>query len=110
MRVPHAGTRIPHRAGKYNPMTSTSTRLRSVLFASGMAAAVSVACLSLFAQSRGAAPASPQTPAAKTAAPRQAQPRPRAVSRVEPRPIRVLFLGQDEERPHNPVKMFPLLA
>src|SRR5262245_33935578 len=26
------------------------------------------------------------------------------------RPIRVLFLGQDEERPHNPARMFPLLA
>ena len=26
------------------------------------------------------------------------------------RPIRILFLGQDEDQPHNPAKMFPLLA
>jgi putative membrane-bound dehydrogenase-like protein len=26
------------------------------------------------------------------------------------RPIRILFLGQNQERPHDPVKMFPLLA
>jgi hypothetical protein len=26
------------------------------------------------------------------------------------RPIRVLFLGQEQERPHNPARMFPLLA
>src|SRR5262245_356617 len=26
------------------------------------------------------------------------------------RPIQVLFLGMDQERPHNPAKMFPYLA
>ena len=26
------------------------------------------------------------------------------------RPIQVLYLGSDEETPHNPAKMFPLLA
>jgi putative membrane-bound dehydrogenase-like protein len=31
-------------------------------------------------------------------------------SRTAGRPLRVLFLGQDIERPHNPAKMFPILA
>ncbi len=51
-------------------------------------------CLSLVAQSR---PPVPQ-PAA---------PRPPSTT---VRPIKVLYVGTDEETPHNPTKMFPLLA
>ncbi|MEO8078485.1 MAG: PVC-type heme-binding CxxCH protein, partial [Acidobacteriota bacterium] len=107
-------------------MTQESSRLRFgwPLFAG--AAALSVACLSLVVQARGTAqppagprptapPAAgrpagtPETGAARPAAPRTAAPA-RAASRLDPRPIRVLFLGQDEVQPHNPAKMFPLLA
>lgn len=49
--------------------------------------------LSLVAQSRPPAPQRAQ-PATATAA----------------RPIKVLYIGTDEETPHNPAKMFPLLA
>jgi hypothetical protein len=53
--------------------------------------------LSLVAQSK------PQAPAPRRAA------RP-PVAAPAGTPIRVLFLGTDEETPHNPSKMFPLLA
>src|SRR5947207_5802542 len=52
-------------------------------------------CLSLVAQSR--------TPATQTAV------RPSATTTAA-RPIKVLYVGTDEETPHNPTKMFPLLA
>ena len=55
------------------------------------AAILAAASLSLFAQAR------PQTPRTMP-------------SEAEARPLRVLFLGQDEERPHAPAAMFPLLA
>jgi putative membrane-bound dehydrogenase-like protein len=51
-------------------------------------------CLSLLAQSR---PAAPRSAAAPPAA-------------AQGRPIKVLFIGSDQETPHNPAKMFPLLA
>ena len=56
-------------------------------------AALALACLSLVAQTRNAA---------QTAKP--------AAAGAAGRPIKVLFLGQDEDRPHNPARMFPLLA
>jgi uncharacterized protein len=57
-------------------------------------------CLSLVAQSRQPSAAKPR--------PTQAAARPAAAPAA--RPIRVLFVGADEETPHNPAKMFPLLA
>jgi len=61
-------------------------------------------CLSLLAQSRPPASQSrPVAPPAQRAAART----PAAPAGT---PIRVLFLGTDEETPHNPSKMFPLLA
>jgi len=59
--------------------------------------------LSLVAQSR-----QPST----TAKPRstQAAARPGAAPAPAGRPIRVLYVGTEEETPHNPTKMFPLLA
>lgn len=54
--------------------------------------------LSLVAQSRQAAPAT-RTPTA-----------PPATAATAGRPIHVLYVGSDEETPHNPTKMFPLLA
>lgn len=68
-------------------------------FAWSSMAAISVlvlGCLSLVAQSK------PQAPAPRAARPPVAAP--------AGTPIRVLFLGTDEETPHNPSKMFPLLA
>src|SRR5689334_12496318 len=50
--------------------------------------------LSLLAQSR---PATQRAAAPAAAAPAA-------------RPIKVLYIGSDEETPHNPTKMFPLLA
>jgi uncharacterized protein len=78
-------------------------------------AVVSFACLSLLAQTRDAAPqAGPAASQGRGATPGPGVARGRGVAaRPAPqtgRAIRVLFLGQDEERPHNPVKMFPLLA
>jgi uncharacterized protein len=58
-------------------------------------------CLSLVAQSR-----QPST----VAKPRSTQATTRPAAAPAPRPIRVLFVGADEETPHNPSKMFPLLA
>ena len=58
-------------------------------------------CLSLVAQSRQPSTAAKPRPTQTTARPAAA---PTA------RPIRVLFVGADEETPHNPTKMFPLLA
>ena len=66
------------------------------------AAVLVLGCLSLFAQSRQ--PSS-------TAKPRPTQTAPRPVpATATARPIRVLFIGADQETPHNPTKMFPLLA
>src|SRR6476660_2908899 len=61
-------------------------------------------CLSLLAQSRP--PASQPRPAPPPA--QRAATRPPAAPTGTP--IKVLFLGTDEETPHNPSKMFPLLA
>ena len=76
-------------------------------------AVLSMAGFSLLAQTddraaRGGATARPAGIQGRGAAPAG-----RGPARARPqtgRPIRVLFLGQDEEKPHNPVKMFPLLA
>ncbi len=67
--------------------------------AAAAASILSLAGLSLVAQ------APPPAAPARAAAARSARPAVQAG-----RPIRVLFLGQDEDRPHNPAKMFPLLA
>src|SRR4029450_1863876 len=67
-------------------------------FAWSSMAAVSVlvlGCLSLVAQPNPPAP--PRTARPPAAAPTGT-------------PIKVLFIGTDEETPHNPSKMFPLLA
>ena len=92
-------------------VSSASARRAWVMFCG--VAVLSVAGLSLLAQTE-------QTPApgAGTTRPTAAQGRgagrgSRAATRVAPqtgRPIRILFLGQDEVQPHNPAKMFPLLA
>jgi type 1 glutamine amidotransferase len=60
------------------------------------AAVLALGCLSLLAQSR--------QPAARGTA------RPAAAAAAEGRPIKVLFVGTNEDTPHNPSKMFPLLA
>jgi len=65
------------------------------------AAVLVLGCLSLVAQSRQ--PSS-------TPKPRPAQATARPAAAPTARPIRVLFVGADEETPHNPTKMFPLLA
>jgi putative membrane-bound dehydrogenase-like protein len=57
-------------------------------------AVLALGCLSLLAQSRQPAPQSAARPAATAPG----------------TPIRVLFVGTDEDTPHNPSKMFPLLA
>src|SRR6188474_2437994 len=58
-----------------------------------LGAALALACLSLVAQT---------TKPAQTARP--------SAAGTAGRPIKVLFLGQNEEQPHNPSRMFPLLA
>src|SRR3954466_16206544 len=77
------------------------------------AAVVSFACLSLFAQGGDSTPQGRGAGARGPAQGRGAPPVRSGVPRTRPqagRPIHILFLGQDEEQPHNPVKMFPLLA
>ncbi len=69
------------------------------LRAAAAASILSLAGLSLVAQ------APPPTAPARPAAARPARP-----ADQNGRPIRILFLGQDEDQPHNPAKMFPLLA
>src|SRR3954468_11703781 len=59
--------------------------------------------LSLLAQSR-------QPSTATKPGSTQAAARPAAAPAPAARPIRVLYIGTDEETPHNPTKMFPLLA
>src|SRR5687768_8299836 len=57
--------------------------------------ALALGCLSLVAQTGGTGNTTQRSrPAAEPAG----------------RPIRVLFLGHDQESPHNPARMFPLLA
>ena len=68
------------------------SRLRHIVLTIAGAALLSAAGLSLIAQTR-----QPQRSAARPAA-------------APGKPIRVLFLGQEQERPHNPARMFPLLA
>ena len=87
-----------------------STISRAWLAVCGLA--VPLACLSVLAQAPNPAPqpptAAPQGRGGATASQGRsatARPAPQAG-----RPIRILFLGQDEERPHNPTKVFPLLA
>ena len=58
------------------------------------AVVLGLGCLSLLAQSR---PTPPQAPRPAAAAP-------------QGQPIKVLFVGSDQDVPHNPAKMFPLLA
>jgi putative membrane-bound dehydrogenase-like protein len=60
-----------------------------------------VGALSLIAQSR--------QPSTGTK-PRPTQAAARPVAAPAARPLRVLYVGTDEETPHNPTKMFPLLA
>ena len=74
-------------------------------------AVLSAAGLSLLAQTEQSrrAPDDPSD-ASPGARRRSRQPRGDAGAPQTGRPIRVLFLGQDEEQPHNPAKMFPLLA
>jgi putative membrane-bound dehydrogenase-like protein len=78
------------------------------------AAVLSFACLSLLAQARETVPPGPGAGQAPTTGAGRGRggARPATVRTSPPtgRPIRVLFLGQEEERPHNPEKMFPLLA
>jgi putative membrane-bound dehydrogenase-like protein len=70
------------------------------------AAVVAAATLSLVAQSRPQGPAAPRTTPAQRPTPAQ-----RTTPReAEARPLRVLFLGHDQERPHPSPAMFPLLA
>src|SRR3954469_1098894 len=79
------------------PMTLHGSQ-RTFAWSTLVGAAVLIAGgLSLVAQSRQAAPAT-RTPTA---------PRPTATAG---QPIHVLYVGSDEETPHNPTKMFPLLA
>jgi uncharacterized protein len=89
----------------------SSASARRVMFFG--VAVLSVAGLSLLAQTeQGPAQGAGTTRATPTQG-RGAGRGSRAATRVAPqtgRPIRILFLGQDEEQPHNPVKMFPLLA
>jgi hypothetical protein len=83
------------------PMRLHGSR-RTFAWSSMVGAAVLVlGCLSLVAQS-------PQP--SSTAKPRPPQAAPRPAAAPAARPIRVLFVGADEESPHNPAKMFPLLA
>jgi putative membrane-bound dehydrogenase-like protein len=75
-------------------MTLHGSRLRFAWSSVAGATVLALGCLSLLAQSR--------QPAAPAAA------RPAAAGQGAP--IKVLFLGTDEDAPHNPLKMFPLLA
>jgi putative membrane-bound dehydrogenase-like protein len=59
-------------------------------------AVLALGCLSLLAQSQR-----PSAPAAT---------RPAAPAASAGRPLKVLFIGTTEDAPHNPAKMFPLLA
>ena len=70
------------------------SRLRWAWASGAGASVLALGCLSLLAQSRQPAPQSVARPAAA----------------VQGRPIKVLFVGTDEDTPHNPSKMFPLLA
>src|SRR5918996_970332 len=56
---------------------------------------VAAAGISVFAQTRPAGTTAQRSP---------------ATSESVARPVRVLFLGQDQERPHAPPAMYPLLA
>jgi|SRR4051794_6728396 len=93
-----------------------STRLTKICQRSSLAVCgavvLSFACLSLIAQ--GQETPSPSqgrtTPAPAAAQGRSGRGRSNAARPQMGRPIHVLFLGQAEEQPHNPVKMFPLLA
>src|SRR5215210_5295021 len=84
---------------------------RTCLAACGVVA-LSFACLSLLAQTQEATregSGATRSPAAGQRGRGASQ----GAARTSPqtaRPIRILFLGQDEEQPHNPAKMFPLLA
>lgn len=69
------------------------SRLRRAVFTFGGAVTLSAACLSLLAQTRNAAPQAARPSAAAAG-----------------RALRVLFVGQEGDTPHNPAKMFPLLA
>ncbi len=62
----------------------------------------------LTGQARQGAPAGRGTAAAP--APAGQRPASRGPAGQTGRPVRVLFLGMDEERPHNPARMFPHLA
>lgn len=64
-------------------------------------AVLAIGCLSLLAQSRQPAAGTKSGPP---------QPATRPPSASTGRPIHVLYIGSDEETPHNPTKMFPLLA
>jgi putative membrane-bound dehydrogenase-like protein len=72
-------------------MTFTSSRLQRVCFRLVGAAALSAACFSVLAQSRDAGST-------------------RAPATAGGRPLKVLFLGHEQEQPHNAARMFPLLA
>jgi putative membrane-bound dehydrogenase-like protein len=72
------------------------SRLKFAWSSAAGAAVLALGCLSLLAQSR--------QPAARGSA------RPAAAAAAPGRPIKVLFVGTSEETPHNPSKMFPLLA
>jgi putative membrane-bound dehydrogenase-like protein len=86
-----------------------STVSRAWLAVCGIA--VSLACLSVLAQAPVPAP-QPRSaaPHGRGAGAAQGRGTPARPAPQTGRPIRILFLGQDEERPHNPMKMFPLLA
>ena len=62
----------------------------------------------LTGQARQGVPAGRGTAAAP--APAGQRPASRGPAVPTGRPVRVLFLGMDEERPHNPARMFPHLA
>src|SRR4051812_49335610 len=94
-------------------MRFTKSSLRRAPLAVSGAVVLSFACLSLVAQGRDPSSASQgrTTPAPGAAQGRSGgRGRSDAVRPQMGRPIHVLFLGQAEEQPHNPVKMFPLLA
>ena len=82
-------------------MRLLGSRLRFAWSAMAGTAVLLIGCLSLVAQSRQPSTATRQ-PATRAAA----RPAPPAAGR----PLRVLYIGTDEDTPHNPTKMFPLLA
>jgi hypothetical protein len=86
------------------------TRSRWIVLAASCAGVLFLGARAQLAVGQGAAPAPAAPRAGGTGAGGQRQTAPPASPANAGQPIHVLFLGMDEERPHNPARMFPHLS